>query len=660
MLIVPKTWVNIKTVEDVLYLQEDLEVCARVAVDTETTGLAVTDEVFGVSFGVGDCDGDKKLRRVYWCNFNFVDDTVKAAVLDVLRLLFETGRWNVIFFNAPFDMKMIRASFDIKMLHENINCGMMLAILLCKWGTPGLKFLTGVVLGRQPVWAKEVDAFKVKMGFKGKEDDFPYTLIPEEMVFPYACEDAENTFDLFYALLQLYRYENKSLQEIYKLERRVTRVSAKLEFHGMTIDLPYFQALRARLEEELAVDDLYYSQRWGQYKNTKKVMVPTVQSSDRLGRILFDSGFPDGLKLPVELAEHTPTGKISVKMANITANFPDNPEIQRLAMYVFKQYVLNNYATTMTERYVPWVEDDGSPALPTIHTSFWQIKATGRFSSSNPNLQNISNDKLETEEEREYSVRRGFIAPKGFLYFTADFKAFEVVILANASQDPKLVKHCLDGIDFHSTVGSMAYHRPYEELRRHVDELARRQRTMIKKTSFAFIYGAGVKRIATTTGITLDEAQGIKDALRAAYPDMMYWWDETVSKVGFEGKVFTLCGRLRRIPSNKAYNWAVNTVCQGTAADILKYALAELEVLLQGRKSRQVHHVHDEIHFYLHPDDVELVPQIVEIMQRRRFDPPNGGTYVPFLAELSTGPNWSDMTETTVENVMQQLREMKQ
>lgn len=658
---IPNHWINITTPEELCFLKEDLEDCSRVAVDTETTGLAVTDEVFGVSFAVGDCKGDKKVRRAYWCNFNFVDETLKQGVLDVVRLLFESGKWNLMFANASFDIRMIRATFEIKLLHENINCTQLLALVLGRWPSVGLKYLTGSVLNRQPVWAKEVNVVKVRMGFKEKDDDFPYTLLPADIVFPYACEDVQNTFDLFYALLPYYKFEQPALQEIYKLERRVARVTAKLEYHGMSVDLEYFKKLHTQLTEELAIEDDYYSQRWGQYKNTHKIMVPSVQSSDRLARIIFDPNYPNGLHKDPELAAKTKGGAISVKMDELAANFPDDEDIQRLAQYVFRKSALEGYVDPIINKHVSWVDDDGNPLPPTIHSSFWQIQATGRFSSSKLNLQNITNDKLATEWEKGYSIRRGFICPPGFLYMAADYKAFEVAILANASQDPKLVHHMVEGVDFHSVVGSLAYHRPYQELRQHVDELARMQRTKIKKTSFAFLYGAGVKKIARTTGISMDEAQAIKNALSKAYPDMMAWWQDTYREAAHEGHVLTLCGRLRRIDPQHAYTVSVNTVCQGTAADIMKYAHADLEVLLQGHKSRQVHTVHDEIHFYLHPDDVDLVPQIVEIMQRRRFDPPKlrGSVYVPMIAELNIGPNWSEMRETTLEHVQEVLREMQ-
>jgi len=666
---VPRHWINVTTSEDVAFMREDMVDCKRVVIDTETTGLLVTDEVFGIVFGFGDYADKKEIKTVYWCNFNIVDESIKTAVLEILRELFTTGKHNLIFHNASFDIRMILASFDIPLLHENLNDTMLMALVLCRWPAVGLKYLTPVILDRQPVWAREVVSFKVKAGFKDDDDNFEYTLLPADLIFPYACEDAQNTFELLFALMQFFRYENASLQTIYKLERRVVRTTAQFEYHGLNVDVNYFTALRERLYTELSEERKYYSERWGQYKNSKREMVPTIDSHDRLARILFEPNYPDGLHLPMELATPTPSGGISVKTDELAANFPDNEDVQRLARYQYRRSIYEKFIVPICEFHVKWVNDDGTPAPATVHTHFWQIKSTGRFSSGSEkkgsierdqiNLQNFPNDKLATEWEREYSVRRGVIAPQGVLFMTADFKAFEVAVLANASQDPKLVQHVLTGVDFHSTVGSMAYHRPYSDLRNHVDDLARRQRTMIKRTSFAFLYGAGVKRIARTTGITVEEAARIKDALSDAYPDMMQWWDSTYRDAAARGKIFTLCGRVRRIPPERAYTLSVNTVCQGTAADIMKYAHAELEVLLQGTKSRQVHTVHDEIHFHLHPDDVDLVPKIVRIMETRRFDPPNKGTYVPMIAELNIGPNWSAMRETTVEEIQNVLREMK-
>jgi DNA polymerase I len=651
---IPKTWVNIETMEQLAFLREDLEVCKRVVVDTETTGLSVEHKVFGISLAVGDVDGDKAVRRVYWCNMLLVEEDVKETMIDIVRTLFATdSTWNLMFHNASFDIRMLRGTYGIELLHENINCSMLLALLLCRWPAAGLKYLTGSVLGRKPVWSQAVEAFKKKHGF-GPKSDFPYTMLPADIIFPYACEDAQNTFDLFFAVLPNYKYEVKELQDIYKLERRVSRVVAQFEFQGMKIDLPYFEGLRERLEADLAEEREYFSERWGTYKNTNKQMVPSIESSDRLGKILFDSSLPDGLKLNVEFATFTPTGRISVKMSDLAANFPDNETVMRIAAYTHKKDALNDFIIPICERHVEW--EDGTHSM---HTQFWQVQATGRFGSSKINLQNITNDKLAEEHQKGHSIRKGFIHPEGYLYLTADYKAFEVAVLANASQDKVMIQHVLDGIDFHSTVGAIAYHRPYEELRNHVDDLARLQRTKIKKTSFLFIYGGGIKKAVRTNGLTYEEAQDIKNSIREAYPAMMEWWDDTYRTAGHKGKIHTLCGRVRRISPQEAYTKSVNTVCQGTAADIMKYAHADIQRILQGSKSRQVHTVHDEIHFYFHPDDVHLVRPCIKAMETQRFDPPNNGTYVPMIAELSIGPNWSERTEVELEEVEDTLRSMK-
>jgi len=243
-----------------------------------------------------------------------------------------------------------------------------------------------------------------------------------------------------------------------------------------------------------------------------------------------------------------------------------------------------------------------------------------------------------------------------------DFKAFEVAILANASQDPKLVEDVLNGVDFHSTVGSIAYHRPYEELVNHVDELAVHQRTQIKRTSFLFIYGGGVKKCALVNNISIHEAQQIKDSIERAYPSMVEWRQQVTSEAAGRGKVHTLCGRMRRIDPKFAYTTVVNTICQGTAADIIKFGHVEVEGILRrcSGRSRQVATIHDEIHFYFDPLDAKYVPTIVDALEKQRFDPPNRGAnrYVPMKVELSMGDSWGKMQECSVDDVVKKLKRM--
>lgn len=658
----PKNWINIKTLEHVLYLQEDLEECSKVSFDTETTGLTIADTVFGVVMGVGDRGGNGEFQRCYWFDFSrCTDPAVSEAVLLIVKDLFTSGKHNLIMHNSIFDIKMVKATWGIELEHYNLNDTMFLALLLQKWNRVGLKELTRYVLNRVPVWDELVDKFFMQLGLKHKDDIKPYDAIPEEIVFPYACEDAQNTYDLYYALRDHYRFEQPKLQEIYKLERCVAVMTANLELNGMVIDAQYFQELREKIRGEYEFDNAEFSELWGTYKNTKKRMVSSVESPQKLGNILFDPGYGNGLCLDQDLAQKTPTGQYSTNMDYLLRTFPDNEIIKRLAMFSFRN-AAGEKIDEILENMMVHTDDEDNVLQHTIHTSYWQIKDTGRYGSSRINLQNITNDKLCTDEQRAYSIRRGFVAPVGYLYVAVDFKSFEVAILANASQDPGLVKDVLNGEDFHSRIGAIAYHRPYSDLVGKVDKLAVQQRTQIKKTSFLFIYGGGVKKAVEVNGLEYDEAVAIKQSIERAYPYMDEWRRTTFNCASRDKYIYTLCGRLRRIDPSKAYTTAVNTVCQGTAADVMKFGHHDLEVLFKGKKSRQAATIHDEIHLYLHPEDVDLVPEIVRLLEQQRFEPPKWGaaTYVPLRVELSQSPrSWAEMHDTTVEQIMDTLRSMK-
>lgn len=682
---IPKNWIEIATLEDVVHLREDLEECKRVAFDTETTGLTIADEIFGVVFGVGDRvspdfpKGDKLLQRCYW--FDFYESKNKAvadAVIQVVRDLFTTDRWNVIFHNAAFDIKMVKCTWDIDFTHDNLNDTQLLALVLNKWIEVKLKTLTRHLLQRPTPWDEMVKSVFKKFGLNpdSKDTVLPYDMLPTWVVFPYACEDSANTFDLFFELLTFYKFELPELQEIYKLERCVANINARMQFHGMNVDVDYLKTLRARIQEEYEVDTAEFSGLWGTYRNSKKRTVSAVESSTKLGLICFDPLYPNGLKLDPMKARTTPKGAYSVGMDYlhrefcddpITQRLPDdrtftkNPMVERIDMFMFRQAVAEKIDEILRNMMIH-TDDDGNELYTTIHTNYWQIADTGRFRSSKVNLQNIKNDKLSYGIQPEYSVRGGFVAPEGYLYVTSDFKSFEVAILANASQDEKLVRDVLEGEDFHSRIGSIAYHRPYDELRKKVDRAAIYQRTQIKKTSFLFIYGGGKQKAVDVNGVTMEEARAIEQSIERAYPYMCEWRRRVTDQVSRDKKVHTLCGRMRRIPSDKAYTQGVNMICQGTAADVMKYAHLEIERLLTGRKSRQAATIHDEIHLYLHPEDWEIVPQLVEVMERPRFEPPNHGArvLVPLTTEWSMSEgSWGQMKECTIRDIQDKLVSMR-
>ena len=657
-------WIQIEDMEALEMLREDLETCTRVAFDTETYGeyggLHPEAKVFGCSFALGN--DDKIVKRIYWFNFLDVDDKeLENGIVNVIRRLFTEGRWNILFHHASFDIRVVRRTWDIDFTHENINDTMVLALVLQNFFKVKLAELTKVVLRRESEWDTAVE--KNFNDRKIKEDDRDYSDLPSQLVAGYACEDAQNTFDLFWKLLGYYSNEAKSIQNIYKMERLLQKVISKMEYNGMCVNTDYFVNLKAALLVKQDEEWKWFVEQWDEgirvirevKKKTDKGCYLNLNSTQHIGTILFDPTMPNGLCLPRDKIVRTEAGSISIEGDYLELTFPDHPIVQRIDAYRSRESALSKYINPILERSVV------RQGLRYIHTNYFPIQTSGRFSSNNINLQNITNDKTSAEWKREFSIRRGFIAPPGYLYVAMDFASFEVAILANASQDSDLIRDLLHGEDFHSRVASIAYHRPYEEIRRKVDKEAIYQRTVSKRTSFLFIYGGGIEKAVNTQHLTVDEAASVKYAIEGAYPEMVRWRRWISDEAKGDGKVFTLCGRKCKVDPDLSYR-AVNYVCQGTAADIMKYGHVEVENLLHDRKTRQVATIHDEIHFYWHPDDIDLLQPVIDIMEKRRFDPPKIGaqTYVPMRMEpLMSKTNWSEFKDATVVEIQEALEELK-
>ena len=275
-----------------------------------------------------------------------------------------------------------------------------------------------------------------------------------------------------------------------------------------------------------------------------------------------------------------------------------------------------------------------------VHTSFNQaVAATGRLSSSEPNLQNIP---VRTEQGRQ--IRRAFVTDRGRVLLSADYSQIELRVLAHLCGDPALVNAFRTGEDIHRRTAAEVFGVMPDLVS---DEMRRRA----KVVNFGIIYGMGAQRLAREQGIPLKEAEGFIEAYFKRLPRVKDYIDATIAAVESEGRVRTLLGRVRHFPELKgtdrnarqqALRAAVNTTIQGTAADLIKLAMVALARRLKeaGSGARMTLQVHDELVLEVPESEVPSVSRMVrEVME---------GVYalrVPLVADLKIGPNWLDMTK---------------
>jgi DNA polymerase-1 len=278
-----------------------------------------------------------------------------------------------------------------------------------------------------------------------------------------------------------------------------------------------------------------------------------------------------------------------------------------------------------------------NPRTGHIHTSFNQtITATGRLSSSDPNLQNIP---IRGEDGKE--IRKAFIPEPGCLFFSADYSQIELRVMAHLSQDKNMVEVFREGKDLHAATAANIYKKP-------IEEVTRDERTKSKRANFGIIYGITVFGLAERLDIPRDEAKMLIDGYFATFPQVHDYMEKSKEVARQKGYVTTLFGRRRYLPDINSHNAtvrgfaernAINAPIQGTAADIIKVAMIHIHQRFkaEGIRSKMILQVHDELNFSVYPEEKEKVEQIV-IEEMQKAFPLN----VPLVADSGFGQNWHE------------------
>ena len=397
-----------------------------------------------------------------------------------------------------------------------------------------------------------------------------------------------------------------------ELEMPLVPVLVRMEQEGIRIDPGFFQAMSGRLERDLTlIRDEIYKVAGAEFN---------LNSTPQLREVLFEQqGLP--------VIKRTKTGP-STDSSVLEELAAEGHEIPRLMMeYRELEKLRSTYVDALPQLLLP--------RTGRIHTRFNQtVAATGRLSSSDPNLQNIP---IRTELGRE--IRKGFVPADGYLFYRADYSQVELRILAHFSGDEPLVRAFNEGIDVHKQTASVVFDVP-------LDRVTSEQRGQAKTINFATLYGQGAFSLARQLGIGRDEAKAFIDQYFERFSGVRAYLDGQVAIAREKGFVETLMGRRRQIPELQAKNWNVrqfgervaqNTPIQGTAADMIKKAMLDVSGALAEADTgaRLLLQVHDELLFEVPSGEEDDLAELVVSRMQGAME-----LRVPLVAEGGVGKNW--------------------
>ncbi|CAN5433316.1 DNA polymerase I [soil metagenome] len=438
--------------------------------------------------------------------------------------------------------------------------------------------------------------------------------LPFEEIADYACEDADVTLQL-YKLFRIKLDEDKLTEIAQEIEFPLIRVLAEMERAGVSIDVDMLNEFSEELTKDLDALEMEIFE--------KTEVEFNLNSPKQLGDVLFDK-----LKLPS--GKKTKTGQYSTNERVLTT---------LAAEYEVPSLVLDYRSLSkLRSTYVDALPKLVNENTGRIHTELNQtVAATGRLSSSNPNLQNIP---IRTQRGRE--IRKAFVPAEGFKILAADYSQVELRVIASISQDQNMMHAFKNNEDIHARTAKEIFGLDSFE------DVTPNHRRKAKEVNFGIPYGVSAYGLANRLGISNTEGKEMIEQYFDRFPGIQNYIDETVRQAKDDGFVTTLMGRRRYIPDINSRNWnvrgfaertAINMPIQGTAADIIKLAMIQIQNYLQDNKyqSRMLLQVHDELIFEIANEEEEFLPlKIKEMMQ-------NAYTLdVPLEVEMGLANNWLD------------------
>lgn len=407
---------------------------------------------------------------------------------------------------------------------------------------------------------------------------------------------------------------DSSLWNLYQeVELPLSTILREMEQAGVRIDVPMLKQAETQLNEEL--------QTLEQQIYTSASTIFNINSPKQVGEVLFDQ-----LQLDAK-AKKSKNGQYSTSEEVLLALKPKHPVVGMILAYRELKKLISTYISALPT-YI-------NPATGKIHTTYNQtVTATGRLSSSNPNLQN-----LPIRSERGQLIRQAVIPDEGCLFLSADYSQIELRLMAHFSQDPHLIQAFISGQDIHAATAAKIFNVP-------IEDVTKDQRRQAKTANFGIIYGISAFGLAQQLDCSRSEAKALIDGYFAAFPGVIDYIEQQKQLAREQGYAVTLFGRKRYLPDILSHNAtvrsfaernAVNSPIQGTAADIIKMAMVTIHRRLkeEGLKTQMIMQVHDELNFNVPQNEVDKVREIVVNEMQNVVH-----LTVPLIADCGVGTNW--------------------
>ncbi|MCX7677984.1 MAG: DNA polymerase I [Spirochaetes bacterium] len=598
-----KEYIIIKSDEQLKEVLKQIESIGFVSIDTETTSISpIEAELVGISLSIREGSGwyiPIQTQTLFSTN---TLDAIEA--LSLMKPFLENEKIAKIGQNIKYDIIVLKnAGIDLKGIYFDTMIASY--VLNPSERNHNLDDMAKRYLGYTTITYDELVG-------KGKKA-VPITEVPLEKLAEYAIEDADITLRLHNYLRPKLESEDEISQLFRSVEMPLIEVLAEMEWHGVKIDLDHFKNLAEENASMLAsIEQKIYTIAGSNFN---------INSTRELSNLLFQ-------KLKLKPIKKTKTG-FSTDIAVLEELKGKHEIIDHLIEY--------RTLTKLKSTYIDALPKLVSPKTGRIHTSYNQtIVATGRLSSSSPNLQNIP-----IRDEMGKRIREGFVPEKGYLLMSADYSQIELRLAAHLSGDERMIRAFNEGLDIHNITAASVFGVNPEDV---TPEMRRKAKII----NFATIYGVSPYGLSQQADISVQEAAEFIKKHFEAYPGLERYIRETIEFARKHGYVKTLLGRRRLLPDinsdakfqrEGAERVAINTPIQGTSADMIKIAMVKIHNEIKTRKlgTRMIIQVHDELVFEVPENEKEIIEPIVRTEMENAIR-----LTVPVVVDIGWGKNWTE------------------